>query len=137
MCPELKSSIRHLFDAPDVSFNILLTAAHQNELGETDSKSLKVQSKASVVEKEQLSPRTESLNELKDQVKELAAVMKAGTFLKKGNLPADKKGQNDNQNNNQNSYQQRNNGNRNSEQNRNGDARENLAGPTTNSSGPF
>ena len=28
MHPELKSSIRHLFDVPDVSFNILLTAAH-------------------------------------------------------------------------------------------------------------
>ena len=78
----------------------MLTAAHRNELEETDSKMLNVQSKASVVENEPLSPRTESLNELKNQVKELATVMKAGTFPKRGNSPADKKNQNNNQTNN-------------------------------------
>ena len=90
--PELKSSVHHLFDAPDASFNILLTAARRNELEEIDGKSTKIQSKVGVVDKEKLSPRTESLNELKDQVKELAAVMKVGTFPKKNNPPTDMKG---------------------------------------------
>ena len=92
MQPELKSSACHLFDAPDVSFNILLTTARRNESEEIDGKSTKVQSNVGVVDKEKLSPRTESLNELKHQVKELVVVMKVGTFPKKNNPPIDKKG---------------------------------------------
>ena len=139
MCPELKSSVRHLFDAPDVSFNILLTAARHNELEETDGKATKAQTKASVVEKEKLSPRTESLNELKDQVKKLATVMKAGTFPKRNNPPADKRSKgngNNGQNQNRNNNLQRHNGSR--TQDRNGDnVRNNLTGPAANASGPF
>ena len=88
----MKSSVWHLFDAPDVSFNILLTAARRNELEESDGKSTKIQSRAGIIGQEKPSPQTESLNKLKDQVKELAAVMKAGTFPKRNNLPVDKKG---------------------------------------------
>ena len=110
MQPELKSSVQHLFDSPDVSFNILLTAARKNELEETDGKSTKIKSKAGVIDKEKLSPRTESLNELKDQVKELTAVMKARTFPKKNNPPVDKKGKGNpnNQNDSQNQRSNRN-----------------------------
>ena len=35
---ELKSSVRHLFDSPDVSFSTLLTAARRNELEEVEQK---------------------------------------------------------------------------------------------------
>ena len=52
----------------------------------------------------------ESLNELNDQVKELAAVMKAGTFPKKNNPPVDKKGKG-NPNNQNDLRNQRSNGN--------------------------
>ena len=57
MKTELKSSVRHLFDSPDVSFNTLLTAARRNELEEVDQKPVRVQSRAAKVGvKEKISP---------------------------------------------------------------------------------
>ena len=44
---DLKSSVRHLFDLPDVTFNLLLTAARRNELEDLDSK-IKINSKAQI-----------------------------------------------------------------------------------------
>ena len=38
MKAELKSSVRHLFNSPDVSFSMLLTAARRNELEEVEQK---------------------------------------------------------------------------------------------------
>ena len=38
MKAELKSSVRHLFDSPDVSFSTLLTAARRNELEEIETR---------------------------------------------------------------------------------------------------
>ena len=45
MKTELKSSVRHLFDSPDVSFSTLLTAARRNEL-EVEQKPIRIQNKA-------------------------------------------------------------------------------------------
>ena len=45
MKAELKSSVRHLFDSPDVSFSMLLTAARRNELEEVEQKPVRVQIK--------------------------------------------------------------------------------------------
>ena len=54
---ELKSSVRHMFDPPDVSFSTLLTVARRNELEELDQKSVRVQSKAAkVLVEEKISP---------------------------------------------------------------------------------
>ena len=50
MKAELKSSVRHLFDSPDVSFSMLLTAARRNELEEVEQKHVRVQNKAKVEE---------------------------------------------------------------------------------------
>ena len=86
--------MRHLFDTPEVMFSILLTTARRNELEDSESKSTKVQSKSGVIEKENNSPHTETINDLKKQVKELAAVMKSGMFPKKSNPLAHKKSQN-------------------------------------------
>ena len=73
---------------------------------------------------------------MKDQVKELATVMKAGTFLKMSHPPADKKNKGNQNNQNCNRNNQRKNGNR--TQNRdNRDIRSNFLGPTANVSGPF
>ena len=49
MKAELKSSVRHLFDSPDVSFSMLLTAARRNELEEVEQKPVRVQNKATKV----------------------------------------------------------------------------------------
>ena len=49
MKTELKSSVRHLFDSPDVSFSLLLTAARRNELEEVEQKPVRVQNKATKV----------------------------------------------------------------------------------------
>ena len=46
MKAELKSSVRHLFDSPNVSFRMLLTAARRNELEEVEEKPVRVQNKA-------------------------------------------------------------------------------------------
>lgn len=81
---ELKSSVRHLFDSPVVTFNILLTAARRNELEDLDSKT-KIQSKAQVVRESSTSPRTETLKSLQDQLSDLTVVMKSGNFPKKSN----------------------------------------------------
>ena len=57
MKAELKSSVRHLFDFPDVFFGMLLTAARRNELEEIDHKPIRIQSKAVKVEvEEKISP---------------------------------------------------------------------------------
>ena len=61
MKAELKSSVRHLFDSPDVSFSMLLTAPRRNELEEVE-----VQNRATKVGgEEKTSPRTESIKDLK------------------------------------------------------------------------
>ena len=95
MEPELKTSVQHLFNSCDVTFGKLLTAARRNELEEVDGNVTKVQSKASVVGKEAVSPRSESLIKLKEQVDELTAVMKVGYFPKKSSPPAINKNKSD------------------------------------------
>ena len=137
MRPEIKNSVRHLFDTPEVTFSILLTAARRNELEDSESKTTRVQSKSGIVDKEESSPRSETINDLKKQVKELTAVMKSGTFPKKSNPPADKKNQNgSNQSQGRNSRSQGNGKNR-SQNRTEGDTRNELAGPNVNGSGPF
>ena len=42
---ELKSSVKHLFDSPDVSFSMMLTAARRNELEEVEQKPVRIQIK--------------------------------------------------------------------------------------------
>ena len=49
MKTELKSSVKHLFDSPDVSFSILLTAVRRNELEEVEQKPIRIQNKATKV----------------------------------------------------------------------------------------
>ena len=105
-------------------------------LEETDGRTTKFQLKANVVENEKASARTETLNELKDQVKELSTVMKAWIFPKMSHPTADKKNKGNQNNQNCNRNNQRNNGNR--SQNRDTrDIRANLLGPTANASEPF
>ena len=53
MKAELKSNVRHLFDSPDVSFSMLLTAARRNELEEVEQKPVRIQNKATKVEVEE------------------------------------------------------------------------------------
>ena len=56
MKAELKSSVRHLFDSPEVSFSVLLTAARRNEL-EVDQKPIRIQSRAAKIGvEEKISP---------------------------------------------------------------------------------
>ena len=125
MKAELKGSVRHLFDSPDVSFSMLLTAARRNELEEIEQKPVRIQSKATkagVVEK--VSPQTESINDLKEQIQELATVMKSGSTNHKPNPPAvsgsqAKKFKKVNQ------------------KQKKTDARDGLTGPAANASGPF
>ena len=45
MKAELKGSVRHLFDSPDVSFSTLLTAARRNELEEIEQKPVRIRVK--------------------------------------------------------------------------------------------
>ena len=126
MKAELKGSVRHLFDSPDVSFSTLLTAARRNELEEIEQKPVRIQSKATKAGvEEKVSPRTESIIDLKEQIQELATVMKSGSVNHKPNPPAVngdpvKKFKRANQ-----------------KQKKTGDAREGLVGPAANASGPF
>ena len=125
MKAELKGSVRHLFDSPDVSFSTLLTAARRNELEEIEQKPVRIQSKATkagVVEK--VSPRTESINDLKEQIQELATVMKSGSANHKPNPPAVNGGQ-------AKKFKRAN------QKQKKTDAREGLTGPAANASGPF
>ena len=125
MKAELKGSVRHLFDSPDVSFSTLLTAARRNELEEIEQKPVKIQSKAAkagVVEK--VSPRTESINDLKEQIQELATVMKSGSANHKPNPPAVNGGQ-------AKKFKKAN------QKQKKTDAREGLTRPAANASGPF
>ena len=86
MKPELKSSVRHLFDSSEVSFSTLLTAARRNELEELEQKPVRVQNRAAKIEvEEKTSPQTESINNLKEQIQELATVMKSGSVTHKPN----------------------------------------------------
>ena len=79
MKAELKTSVRHLFDSPDVSFSTLLTAARRNELEEVEQKPVRIQNKsAKAVVEEETSPQTESIKDLREQIQELATVMKSG-----------------------------------------------------------
>ena len=88
MKAELKSSVRHLFDSPDVSFSIVLTIARRNELEEVDQKLIRIQSRAAKIGvEEKISPWTESINDLKEQSQELATVMKSGNTSHKSNPP--------------------------------------------------
>ena len=128
MKPELKASVWHLFDSHDVTFGRLLTAARRNELKEVDGKTTKVQSKMGIVEKEGLSPRSESLIKLKEQVNELMTVVKGRNFPKKNNPPPINKTKGNKQ-----SSQSR----RNESQNGSNDICTQLSGPETNASGPF
>ena len=125
MKAELKSSVRHLFDSPDVSFSTLLTAARRNELEEIEQKPVRIQSKAAkagVVEK--VSPQTESINDLKEQIQELATVMKSGSANHKPNPPAVNGGQ-------AKKFKKAN------QKQKKTDVREGLAGPAANALGPF
>ena len=91
MKAELKSIVRHLFDSPDVSFSMLLTAARRNELEEVEQKPVRVQNKAAKVGvEEKTSPGTESIKDLKVQIQELATVMKSGSTSHRPNPPAAK-----------------------------------------------
>ena len=130
MKAELKSSVRHLFDSPDVSFSMLLTAARRNELEEVEQKPVRVQNKAAKVGvEEKTSPQTESIKDLKAQIQELTTVMKSGSTSHKPNPPAvdwspAKKFK-------------RVNVKQNGAANAGTDAREGLTGPEANASGPF
>ena len=90
---ELKSSVRHLFDSHEVSFSTLLTAARRNELEELEQKPVRVQSRATKIGiEEKVSPQTESINDLKEQIQELIMVMKSGSVTHKPNPLAINKG---------------------------------------------
>ena len=130
MKAELKSSVRHLFDCPDVSFSTLLTAARRNELEEVEQKPIRIQYKATKVGvEEKTSPQTESINDLKEQIQELATVMKSGNVSHKPNPPA-LKGSPAKRFKKVNVRQ-------NSAANTGADAREGLVGPEANASDPF
>ena len=126
----MKSSVRHLFDSPDVSFSMLLTAARRNELEEVEQKPVRIQNKAAKVGvEEKTSPRTESIKDLKAQIQELATAMKSGSTSHRPNPPAverspDKKFK-------------RVNVKQNGIANGGMDAREGLVGPEANASGLF
>ena len=77
-----KSSVRHLFDSPDVTFSLLLTATRRNELEDLDAK-IKVHSKVQVSGESSTSPRTETLKHLQEQLSDLTTIMKSGNFPKK------------------------------------------------------
>ena len=130
MKAELKSSVRHLFDSPDVSFSMLLTAARRNELEEVEQKPVRVQSKAAKVGvEEKTSPQTESIKDLKVQIQELATVMKSGSTSHRPNPPAVERSPA--------KKFKRVNVKQNGIVNGGTDAREGLAGPEANASGPF
>ena len=130
MKAELKSSVRHLFDSPDVSFSTLLTAARRNELEEVEQKPIRIQNKATKIGvEEKISPRTESINDLKEQIQELATVMKSGSTIHKPNPLA--------VNESPAKRFKKVNVRQNSTANKGADAREGLVGPEANASGPF
>ena len=129
MKAELKSSVRHLFDSPDVSFSILLTAARRNGVEEVEQKPIRVQNIAAKVGvEEKTSPQTESINDLKEQIQELATVMKSGNTSHKPNPPA--------VNGSPAKKFKRVNVRQNSAANTEVVAREGLVGPEVNASGP-
>ena len=130
MKAELKSSVRHLFDSPDVSFSMLLTAARRNELEEVEQKPVRVQNKATKVGvEEKTSPQTESIKDLKVQIQELATVMKSGSTSHRPNPPLVERSPA--------KKFKRVNVKQNGLVNGGTDAREGLAGPEANASGPF
>ena len=130
MKAELKSSVRHLFDSPDVSFSMLLIAARRNELEEVEQKPVRVQNKAAKVGvEEKTSTRTESIKDLKAQIQELATVMKSGIPSHRPNPPAVDRSPA--------KKFKRVNVKQNGVANVGMDARERLAGPEANASGPF
>ena len=130
MKAKLKGSVRHLFDSPDVSFSMLLTAARRNKLEEVDQIPVRIQSRATKIGvEEKISPQTESINDLKEQIQELATVMKSGNTSHKPNPPAVDR-----------SLAKRFkkvNVRQNSAINAGTDASEGLTGPEANASGPF
>ena len=130
MKAELKSSVRHLFNSPDVSFSMLLTAARRNELEEVEQKPVRIKNKATKVGvEEKTSPQTESIKDLKEQIQELATVMKSGSTSHRPNsLAVDRS---------QAKKFKRMNVKQNSAANMGTDAREGLMGPEANASGPF
>ena len=126
MKAELKSSVRHLFNSPDVSFSMLLMAARRNELEEVEQKPVRVQNKAAKVGvEEKTSPQTESIKDLKVQIQELATVMKSGSTSHRPNPPAVEKSP-------AKKFKRVN-----VKQNGGTNAREGLTGPEANASGPF
>ena len=130
MKAELKSSVRHLFDSPDVSFSILLTTARRNELEEVEKKPVRVQNKAAKVGvEEKTSPQTESIKDLKIQIQELATVMKSGSTSHRPNPPAIDRSLA--------KKFRRLNVKQNSTANVGMNARQGLVGPEANASGPF
>ena len=130
MKAELKSSVRHLFDSPDVSFSMLLTAARRNELEEVEQKPVRVQNKAAKVGvEEKTSPQTESIKDLKAQIQELATVMKSGSTSHRPNPPVVDRSPG--------KKFKRVNVKQNGAANVGTDAREGLAGPKANALGPF
>ena len=130
MKAELKTSVRHLFDSPDVSFSTLLTAARRNELEEVEQKPVRIQNKsAKAVVEEETSPQTESIKGLREQIQELATVMKSGNTSYRPNPPA--------VNGNAAKKPKRANVRRNGAADSGVDARKELTGPEANASGPF
>ena len=130
MKAELKSSVRHLFYSPDVSFSMLLTAARRNELEEVDQKPVRVQSRAAKMGVEDKTfTQKELINDLKEQIQELTTVMKSGSTTHKPNPPAISK--------NQAKRSKKVNVRQNSAMDKGMVAREGLTGPEMNASGPF
>ena len=129
MKAELKTSVRHLFDSPDVSFSTLLTAARRNELEEVEQKPVRIQNKsAKAVVEEETSPQTESIKGLREQIQELATVMKSGNTSYRPNPPAV---------NDAAKKPKRANVRRNGAADSGVDVRKELTGPEANASGPF
>ena len=119
-----------MFDSPDVSFSMLLTAARRNELEEVEQKPVRVQNKATKVGvEEKTSPQTEPIKDLKAQIQELATVMKSGSTSHRPNCPAVERSPAKKFN--------RVNVKQNGIANVGMDAREGLVGPEANASGPF
>ena len=120
---ELKSSVRHLFDLSDVTFNLLLTAARKNELEDLDTK-VKVHSKAQVSGESSTSPKTAALKHLQEQLNDITTVMKLGNFPKRSNPPSMNSGNTNSKRDGEKNKKQKN-------------IRDNLRGPDANASGPF
>ena len=76
-----------IFDTPEVTFSMLLTAAHRNELEDLDFK-IKMHSKTQLIGESSISPKTETLEHLQEQLNDLKTVMKSGNFPEMLNPPA-------------------------------------------------